>query len=223
MSMLKKWILRKTEREDHATASAIASDLGIGRVLADILVQRGYRTSESAKAFLGKETTLFHNAFLMNDMKAAVDRIFAAIDNREHITVYGDYDVDGVTSVSALYLYLQSKGALVDCYIPNRITEGYGMNLPALDRLAASGTSLIITVDTGITAIEEAKYLKSLGMEMIVTDHHRCQSELPEAVAWMVWPSCQRNSRVRRKGRVVFSQRMTETHWLYSRGRSRQD
>ena len=181
--MLKKWILRKTEREDHATASAIASDLGIGRVLADILVQRGYRTSESAKAFLGKETTLFHNAFLMNDMKAAVDRIFAAIDNREHITVYGDYDVDGVTSVSALYLYLQSKGALVDCYIPNRITEGYGMNPPALDKLAASGTSLIITVDTGITAIEEAKYLKSLGMEMIVTDHHRCQSELPEAVA----------------------------------------
>ncbi|MBR2459770.1 MAG: single-stranded-DNA-specific exonuclease RecJ [Clostridia bacterium] len=183
MSKLKKWSIRHVDREDGSAASAIVSELGIGEILADILVQRGYKTPQAAKAFLGKETSLFHDAFLMNDMRQAVDRIFTAIDNREHITIYGDYDVDGVTSVSALYLYLSEKGALVDCYIPNRSTEGYGMNLTAIDKLAENGTKLIITVDTGITAIEEAKYLKEKGLEMIVTDHHRCQAELPEAIA----------------------------------------
>lgn len=183
MPKLKKWILRSLNREAMARSSEISKRLGIGRVLSDILVQRGYETVEDAENFLKKGTMFFHDPFLLNDMRAGVDRIFTAIDLGEHITVYGDYDVDGVTSVSALYLYLTEKGAKVDAYIPNRATEGYGMNPPALEKLAKNGTKLIITVDTGITAIEEAKYLKELGMEMVVTDHHRCQEELPEAVA----------------------------------------
>ncbi len=183
MPKLKKWILKKLNREALAKSSAISSELGIGRVLSDILVQRGYETPEDASNFLKKATMFFHDPFLMNDMQKGVERIFKAIDRGERITVYGDYDVDGVTSVSTLYLYLTDKGAKVDIYIPNRAGEGYGMNIPALDKLAANGTNLIITVDTGITAIEEAKYLKKLGMEMVVTDHHHCQEQLPEAVA----------------------------------------
>ena len=183
MPKLKKWILKKLNREDQARSAEISSGLGIGRTLSDILVQRGYNTVEDASNFLKKGTMFFHDPFLMNDMRAGVERIFKAIENGEHITVYGDYDVDGVTSVSTLYLYLTDKGASVDIYIPNRAGEGYGMNVPALDKLAKNGTDLIITVDTGITAIEEALYLKSLGMEMVVTDHHHCQEQLPEAVA----------------------------------------
>ena len=183
MPKLKKWILKKLNREALAKSATISSELGIGRVLSDILVQRGYETPEDASNFLKKATMFFHDPFLMNDMQKGVERIFKAIDRGERITIYGDYDVDGVTSVSTLYLYLTDKGAKVDIYIPNRAGEGYGMNLPALDKLAANGTNLIITVDTGITAIEEAKYLKKLGMEMVVTDHHHCQEQLPEAVA----------------------------------------
>lgn len=183
MPKLKKWILRSLDREALARSSEISSRLGIGSVLSDILVQRGYDTVEDADNFLKKGMMCFHDPFLMNDMRAGVDRIFKAIDKGEKITVYGDYDVDGVTSVSALYLYLTEKGAKVDAYIPNRATEGYGMNPPALESLAKNGTKLIITVDTGITAIEEALYLKSLGMEIVITDHHRCQEELPKAVA----------------------------------------
>lgn len=183
MPKLKKWILKSETRDKAEKSRALSASLGIGSVLADILVNRGYDTPTTAKAFLGKENTLFHDAFLLNDMDKAVERIFRAISKQENITVYGDYDVDGVTSVSTLYLYLNSIGAKVNCYIPNRATEGYGMNLAALDKLAADGTDLIITVDTGITAIAEAEYLKKLGMEMIVTDHHRCQETLPDAVA----------------------------------------
>jgi len=183
MPKLKKWVVRSLDRDALARSSEISSRLGIGSVLSDILVQRGYDTVEDADNFLKKGAMLFHDPFLMNDMKKGVDRIFKAIDGNEQITIYGDYDVDGVTSVSALYLYLTDKGARVNCYIPNRASEGYGMNLPALKHLAEEGTKLIITVDTGITAIEEAKYLLELGMEMVVTDHHRCQETLPEAVA----------------------------------------
>lgn len=183
MPKLKKWILKHGSREAQLSSGVIADALGIGKVLSDILVLRGYDTIDSAKAFLSKETTLFHDPFLLGDMDKAVDRIMLAVEKKEHITIYGDYDVDGVTSVSALYLYLKSIGAEIDYYIPDRLTEGYGINLAALDKIAANGTSLMITVDTGITAIEEAQYLKKLGMEMVITDHHSCQEKLPDAAA----------------------------------------
>lgn len=175
--------MKEISPELSAKSAEISSELKICGVLADILVRRGYISANEAREFLEKETTLFHDPFLLNDMDVAVKRILRAVSDGEHITVYGDYDVDGVTSVSALYLYLTSIGATVDCYIPNRATEGYGVNSEALTRLARGGTSLVITVDTGITAIAEAKMISELGMELIVTDHHQCQDELPQAVA----------------------------------------
>ena len=119
----------------------------------------------------------------MRDMRRAVERIQKAVDSGEKITVYGDYDVDGVTSVCTLYLYLKSKGADVDYYIPNRTGEGYGVSNQAISTIAENGTNLIITVDTGITANEEVLFAKSIGVDFVVTDHHECRNDIPEACA----------------------------------------
>ena len=116
-------------------------------------------------------------------MELGIKRVMSAIENGEKITIYGDYDVDGVTSVCTIYLYLKSKGADVEYYIPNRAGEGYGVSCAAIDSIGEAGTKLIITVDTGITANEEVEYAKTLGIDVIVTDHHECRSELPNAVA----------------------------------------
>ena len=153
----------------------------ISRVLARLLVCRGYRTPEAARTFVCMESELMHNPFLMQDAERAVNRIRRAIRLRERITIYGDYDVDGVTAVCTLYLYLKRRGADVGYYIPNRAGEGYGVSRAAIDSLAAEGTRLIVTVDTGITAHAEGEYAKTLGVDVVVTDHHECQSELPDA------------------------------------------
>ena len=116
-------------------------------------------------------------------MDKAVDRILSALENREKIVIYGDYDVDGVTSVSILYLYLKEKGADVGYYIPSRTGEGYGINPSAIESLAEKETKLLITVDTGITAVEETEHAKALGLDVLITDHHECQNELPAACA----------------------------------------
>ena len=126
---------------------------------------------------------IYTYSFEMKDMELGVLRIAKAIGNHERITIYGDYDVDGVTSVSTLYLYLKSLGADVSYYIPNRTTDGYGVTTGAIDTLAAEGTRLIITVDTGITANVEVEYARTLGIDFVITDHHECRAELPEAVA----------------------------------------
>lgn len=125
----------------------------------------------------------WHDPMLMKDMSLAVDRVLAAIKNREKIAIYGDYDVDGVTSVTSLYLYLTSLGGNVVAYIPSRTKEGYGMSVPGVEGLAEQGVNLIITVDTGITAGREIKFAASLGMDTVVTDHHECHGELPECAA----------------------------------------
>lgn len=180
----KKWILKSEENpEASAKAEKIASDLGINPIIAKLLYARGFTNSESAKSFLYMEREMLCNPFDMKDMDLAIARIKKAIDSDEKITIYGDYDVDGVTAVCTLYLYLQSKGANVDYYIPNRSGEGYGVSNTAIDALKESGTSLIITVDTGITAIEEVRYAKEVGIDFLVTDHHECRPELPEASA----------------------------------------
>ena len=161
----------------------IAQALGISYPTACLLYRRGYRTPEDATAFIRLEGTLFHDPFLLPDMEAAVDRIKRAVSSGERTVIYGDYDVDGVTSVSLLYLYLVSKGATVSYYIPNRVGEGYGVNSDAIDKLVKGGNTLMITVDTGVTAIDEAKYCASLGCDMVITDHHECREVLPEALA----------------------------------------
>lgn len=161
----------------------ISEELKIPRLLAILLYNRGYHTAEDAKNFICFETTDLHDPYLLDDMEAAVHRIKDAVKNEEHIYIYGDYDVDGVTSVSMLYLYLASMGAKVKIKIPKRDSEGYGVSCDALENMAKEGTTLVITVDTGITAIEEVEYAKTLGIDVVVTDHHECRNELPSAIA----------------------------------------
>ncbi len=161
----------------------ISEELKIPRLLAILLYNRGYRSAEDAKRFICFETTDLHDPYLLDDMEAAVHRIEDAIENKEKIYIYGDYDVDGVTSVSMLYLYLASMGAQVGIKIPKRDSEGYGVSCEALSLMAKEGTTLVITVDTGITATEEVEYAKTLGIDVVITDHHECRNELPSAVA----------------------------------------
>lgn len=180
----KRWILKSADAPELSRgAAAIAEALQIHPIVAKLLFSRGYKTPEQAKAFLAMESEMLCNPFDLKDMREAVRRVLSAITRGERITIYGDYDVDGVTSVCTLYLYLKSLGAVVDYYIPNRATDGYGVTRGALDHLASNGTSLVVTVDTGITAIEEVEYAKSIGMEFVITDHHECRAELPPAVA----------------------------------------
>lgn len=133
--------------------------------------------------FFGIEEAEETDPFLFPDMQKAAERVRKAVDDFESIAVYGDYDVDGVTATALLYLYLSSLGANVSYYIPDRHSEGYGLSCSAADKLKERGVNLILTVDNGISAIEEAKYIKSLGMDLVITDHHLPSTELPEAVA----------------------------------------
>ena len=168
---------------DAERVNALAEALGISVITARLLYIRGYRTKEEAETFLRNDDAILHDPYRMKDMDRAIRRIRAAVDAHERIVIYGDYDVDGVTAVSALYLYLRSKGGDVEYYIPSRSTEGYGVSCAAIDRLAAHGVTLMITVDTGITANEEVEYAKEKGIDVVVTDHHECKSELPKAAA----------------------------------------
>ena len=180
----KKWIIRERDGEAALTAAKeIADSLGVMLPTARLLVNRGYHTYEEALRFIRMETEYLHDPFLMVDMEKGAVRILQAVENGEMITIYGDYDVDGVTSVSTLCLYLRSIGGKVDYYIPNRVGEGYGVSAAAIERIAQKGCTLIITVDTGITANEEIDYAKTLGVDVIVTDHHECRGELPDAYA----------------------------------------
>ena len=180
----KRWIVSPSHVGEDANACILISkELGIGRILADLLFDRGYRTPDAARSFLRMENEILGNPFDLKDMGKAVERIVDAIESKEKITIYGDYDVDGVTSVCTLLLYLRSYGAEADYYIPNRVGEGYGVSVGALERLSEAGTKLIITVDTGITAVDEVAYAKEIGIDIVVTDHHECQGEIPSAVA----------------------------------------
>ncbi len=169
--------------DEMRVCEEISSALGVSQVVARLLFSRGYTSVGQAKAFLYMETESLSDPYTLKDISPAADRIIEAISKKEHITVYGDYDVDGVTSVCTLYLYLKSKGATVDYYIPNRAGEGYGVSLGAIDSLKARGTSLIITVDTGITADKEVLYAKESGIDFVITDHHEQRQSLPKAVA----------------------------------------
>ena len=146
-----------------------------------LLCARGMTDEFEVESFL-YDTDLI-DPFTLPDMEKACERIHKAIDSGERITVFGDYDADGVTSTALLYSYLNSCGAQVDCYIPDRADEGYGMNNRAIDSLKERGTQLIVTVDNGVSAIDEIEYAKSLGMDVVVTDHHRAGEVLPDAVA----------------------------------------
>ncbi len=181
----KIWTLPQTESEqDVAAIEAVATSLGLDPICCRVLYHRGYTTQEAMLAFLKQSEEKMHDPFLLTDIEPAIARIFQAIESHEKIAIYGDYDVDGVTSVSMLYLYLQEMGADVCYYIPSRCKEGYGVSAAAIDHLADDeAVRLIITVDTGITANDEVLYAQSRGIDMVITDHHECHAELPHAVA----------------------------------------
>ena len=179
----KIWVLREDRSVPESEILALSAQTGFSLVCARLLYHRGLRTAEAVERFLCCEDTAFHSPFLLKDVRPAVQRIRQALDRKEKIVIYGDYDVDGVTSVSMLYLYLTGMGGNVGYYIPSRAGEGYGLSRAALDKLCADGVRLVITVDTGITACEEAEYAKEIGIDMVITDHHECRATLPDAVA----------------------------------------
>ena len=164
-------------------AHEVARELGVSPVTAMLLVNRGYATPESARAFLTKAEEMIHDPFLMRDMSAAVQRINESVSDGEKIAVFGDYDVDGITATVILVDYLRSRGADVTHYIPRRIEDGYGLSEDAIRGLYEKGVRLLITVDCGITGVDEVAFANSLGMDVVVTDHHECKEELPDAVA----------------------------------------
>lgn len=174
-----RWIVRES---DQQLVKTLENELKITPLVASLLINRGLDTVDSARYFLfGKEQ--FHDPFLLKGMDTAVHRIRQAIENQEPILIFGDYDADGVSSTTLLMLTLKDLGANVQFYIPNRFTEGYGPNEPAFRSAAESGVKLIITVDTGISAIHEAGIAKELGLDLIITDHHEPGPVLPEALA----------------------------------------
>ena len=178
--MNKKWQIYET---DENKIQEIEQKYQINKLLATILVNRNITKKEDIRLFLEPTRGDFHNPFLITDMEKAVERIIKAIEKQEKVTIYGDYDVDGITSITVLKSFLQDRGLTVESYIPNRLEEGYGLNKQAIEKIAKSGCELMITVDCGISAIEEIDYANSLGIETIVTDHHEPGNELPKALA----------------------------------------
>ncbi len=175
----RKWVVSEI---DKALACEIADKYNIDPFAALLLVSRGITEKDKIEAFFTSELIL-SDPFTLKDMDKAVERINRAIDDDEKIAVYGDYDADGVTATALVCEYLNMNGCLVVPYIPDRNSEGYGLNCDAIRSLCESGVSLIITVDNGISAIEEAKYIKELGMDLVITDHHKAGQTIPEAVA----------------------------------------
>ena len=175
----RQWNLRAPS---PAAQAAMEAD-GVPPLAAAVLCARGLDTAEKARAFLRSDEDLLWDPFLMKDMDRAVGRIAAALDQGEHIAVYGDYDVDGITSTCLLTDYLRSRGARVTPYIPDRMEEGYGLSCSAVSALHNKGVSLIITVDCGITAVAEAEFAASLGIDVVITDHHECKDRIPAAAA----------------------------------------
>lgn len=178
--MNKKW---EFYNQDQDKINELIEKFQISELLATVLVNRNIINEKEVELFLNPTRNDFHDPYLMPDMKIAVKRIIKAIENNEKAIIYGDYDVDGITSITVLSKFLKERGLNVGAYIPNRLNEGYGLNKEAIKKIADSGYKLIITVDCGISGIEEIKYAYSLGMEVIVTDHHEPLDELPKALA----------------------------------------
>ena len=178
--MNKKWELINV---DESKAEKIEKQFNVGKLVARALATKNLKSDEEIEVFLSPRRGDFHDPFLMPDMEKAVDRVVKAIQNKEKVTIFGDYDVDGITSSSILHRFLKECGLETKIYIPNRISEGYGLNEEAIRKIANEKTTLIITVDCGITGNKEVELAKSLGIDTVITDHHEQAEELPKAVA----------------------------------------
>ncbi len=176
-----KWVLR--DDVDQNLINTLASELNTPKSIARILYNRNIYDVESARRYFRFQIGDLYDPFLLMDMQKAVDRIILAMRNREKILIYGDYDVDGITSVSLIYLLLKYLGCHVEFYIPNRLREGYGMSIDGIKVAQLKGVSLIITVDCGITAIKEVQFAKNASIDIIISDHHESGNDLPNALA----------------------------------------
>lgn len=176
----KKWTVAKSNKD---LAAATAQELSLDPLAALLVTSEGFTDINSIDEFFNPDAPLALDPFTIKDMPAAAERINRAIDNFEFICVFGDYDADGVTATALLYSYLEARGANVMRYIPDRIAEGYGLNKGAVESLAAQGVKLIVTVDNGVSAVEEAALAKQLGVDLVITDHHKVGDVLPDACA----------------------------------------
>lgn len=179
--MEKRWVV--LPQGDEEAVRHLQDVLKIDRSLANLLVQRGITNYDEAKTFFRPELSQLHDPFLMKDMDKAVERIEMAINNREKILVYGDYDVDGTTAVALVYSFLKKLYSEVDFYIPDRYKEGYGISIQGIDFAAKYEYKLVIALDCGIKAVEKIEYAKSKGVDFIIGDHHRPGDQIPQAVA----------------------------------------
>lgn len=179
--MDRKWILKPSGDPD--TVNRLAEELNISSFLAQVLVQRGIFDFDSAKEFFRPQLADLHDPFLMKDMDKAVERLNKAIENKEKILIYGDYDVDGTTSVALIYNYLTEYHNDLGCYVPDRYNEGYGISFTGLDHAIDEGYTLIIALDCGIKAVDKVKYAEDKGVDLIICDHHTPGESIPEAVA----------------------------------------
>lgn len=178
-----RWILKSPPKPEEV--SALQKELGpkVSPLVSELLVQRGIRTLEEAKAFFRTSLDELHDPFLMKDMDRAVQRVAEALDKGQRILVYGDYDVDGTTAVALMYTFLRSHSPEIATYIPDRYKEGYGLSLLGIDFAQDNGFDLIIALDCGIKAIEQVRYAKERGIDIVICDHHRPGTKLPEAAA----------------------------------------
>ena len=179
--MDRKWIVK--EPGNPAAVRRLSQELGVDPVLANLLVQRGITTFGQAREFFRPDLSMLHDPFLMKDMEVAVERLHKAIENRENILVYGDYDVDGTTAVALVFSFIRELTPRVDYYIPDRYDEGYGVSYKGIDWAAENHFSLIISLDCGIKAVEKVGYAAEKGIDFIICDHHLPDEELPRAVA----------------------------------------
>ncbi|MCP4649028.1 MAG: single-stranded-DNA-specific exonuclease RecJ [PVC group bacterium] len=178
--MQKIWKFRELDGHKH---KAFAAELGVSPILAQILLNRGISDPDQARTFLRCDMKDCHDPFLLKDMSKSVSRVQKAIKYKEKIVIYGDYDVDGVTSCAVLFYVLSDLGADVSCYIPHRIEQGYGLNLESCQTLKEQGVSLVITVDCGVSGFQEIEYLKEAGVDVIITDHHQpLERGVPDAL-----------------------------------------
>lgn len=190
--MLKKrWNIKSTE--DEYSVKSLADSLNISELLASLLIQRKVTNFSEARFFFRPTLESLHDPFLMNGMEDATSRVIEAITENQPIVIFGDYDVDGTCATALLYMFLKELGANADFYIPNRLTEGYGLSNDGIDAIIERGAKLIITVDCGITAIEETAYAKQKGVDLIICDHHQPKESLPEALAVLdpLKPGCE--------------------------------
>lgn len=178
--MNKKWEVCET---NETQIQKLVEEKNLSFLLSSILVNRGITTAEETELFLNPTRENFHNPFTMPDMEKAVDRILKAIEKNEKVIIYGDYDADGITSITVLKKFLAERGLEAGYYIPNRLKEGYGLNHNAIESIHKEGYTLMITVDCGISGNQEIAYAMELGMDVIVTDHHEPAEELPKCLA----------------------------------------